>query len=183
MRVVLIGPPGAGKGTQAVVLSGKLGVPHISTGELFRAHGDRATELGTKAKRYMDAGDLVPDDVTNEMVHQRLTEPDVGVGFLLDGFPRNAKQADVLSSYLAEQATELDAVLELQVPESVVLERLLARGRPDDTEDVIHRRFEVYREETAPLLEYYAGRLIKVDAVGTMDEVTERAVEALQGFS
>lgn len=180
MRIVLVGPPGAGKGTQAVVLSRRLGVPHISTGELFRAHAERATELGREAKIYMDRGDLVPDEVTNEMVHQRLAEPDARRGFVLDGFPRTVAQADVLKSYLAEQDAELDAVLEFQVSEAVVLERLLARGRDDDSADVIHNRFEVYRSETAPLLEYYAHVLVPVDAVGTVTEVTDRALKALQ---
>ena len=180
MRIVLVGPPGAGKGTQAVVLSRKLGVPHISTGELFRAHAERATDLGLAAKEYMDRGDLVPDEVTNEMVHRRLAESEVGAGFVLDGFPRTVAQADVLKSYLAEQDAELDAVLEFQVPEEVVLERLLARGRDDDSAEVIHNRFEVYRTETAALLDYYVDRLLPVDAVGTVEEVTARALKALQ---
>lgn len=180
MRIVLVGPPGAGKGTQAEIISRKLGVPHISTGELFRAHAERKTDLGAAAKSYMDRGALVPDEVTNEMVHRRLEEPDVRAGFVLDGFPRTVAQADVLKSYLAEQGGELDTVLEFQVPEEVVLERLLARGRADDSADVIHKRFEVYRSETAPLLEYYADRLLGVDAVGPVEEVTARALKALQ---
>ena len=180
MRIVLVGPPGAGKGTQAVVLSKRLGVPHISTGELFRAHAERATDLGLAAKEYMERGDLVPDEVTNEMVHRRLEEPDARVGFVLDGFPRTVAQADVLKSYLAEQGAELDAVVEFQVSEKVVLDRLLARGRADDSADVIHNRFVVYRSETAPLLEYYSDRLVPVDAVGSVEEVTARALTALR---
>jgi adenylate kinase len=180
VRIVLVGPPGAGKGTQADIISSRLGVPHISTGELFRDHARRQTDLGIAAKGYMDRGALVPDEVTNEMVHRRLEDSDVRAGFVLDGFPRTVAQADVLKSYLAEQGEELDAVLEFQVPEEVVLERLLARGRADDSADVIHHRFEVYRSETAPLLEYYADRLICVDAVGQIDEVTARALKALQ---
>jgi adenylate kinase len=180
VRIVLVGPPGAGKGTQALVLSKRLEVPHISTGELFRAHAERETDLGIAAKQYMDRGDLVPDEVTNEMVHRRLEESDARAGFVLDGFPRTVAQADVLTSYLAEQDTELDAVLEFQVPEDVVLERLLARGRADDSADVIHNRFDVYRSETAPLLEYYTDRLVQVDAVGTIDEITARALKALR---
>ena len=180
MRIVLVGPPGAGKGTQAIVLSDRLGVPHISTGELFRAHAERETDLGLAAKQYMDRGDLVPDEVTNEMVHRRLEEPDVRAGFVLDGFPRTVAQADVLRSYLAEQDADLDAVLEFQVPEEVVMDRLLARGRADDSRDVIHNRFEVYRSETEPLLEYYGDRVVQVDAVGTVDEITARALKALQ---
>ena len=179
MRVVLVGPPGAGKGTQAVVLSEKLGVPHISTGELFRAHAEKATELGRQAKSYMDRGELVPDEVTNEMVHQRLADQDARDGFVLDGFPRNVAQADVLESYLAEQGVKLDGVLEFDVPEKVVLERLVARGRNDDTEEVIHNRFEVYRRETTPLLDYYDGLVLTVDAVGSVEEVTARALRAL----
>ena len=182
MRIVLVGPPGAGKGTQAGLLSDKLGVPHISTGDLFRAHGDQATQLGIQAKRYMDAGDLVPDDVTNAMVHQRLLDPDAQAGFLLDGFPRTVAQADALSACLQEYGVKLDAVLQLEVPEEVVMDRLLGRGRDDDNKEVIHRRFEVFRNETAPLLEYYADRLVTVDAVGTIDEVTARALEALQAL-
>jgi adenylate kinase len=180
VRIVLVGPPGAGKGTQAIVLSDRLGVPHISTGELFRAHAERETDLGLAAKQYMDRGDLVPDEVTNEMVHRRLEEPDVRAGFVLDGFPRTVAQADVLRSYLAEQDADLDAVLEFQVPEEVVMDRLLARGRADDSRDVIHNRFEVYRSETEPLLEYYSDRVVQVDAVGTVDEITARALKALQ---
>jgi adenylate kinase len=182
VRVVLVGPPGAGKGTQAEILSGKLAVPHISTGELFRAHVEQATDLGREAKRYMDSGELVPDDVTNEMVHQRLAEKDARAGFLLDGFPRTVAQADVLGACLREQSGKLDAVLQLDVPEQVVLDRLIERGRADDTEEVIHRRFEVYRNETAPLLEYYSDRLITIDAVGSVDEVTGRALKALQAL-
>jgi adenylate kinase len=180
VRVVLVGPPGAGKGTQAVVISEQLGIPHISTGELFRAHVGRSTELGLAAKEYMDRGALVPDEVTNEMVHQRMQDPDTVNGFLLDGFPRTVAQADVLTGYLAEQGIELDAVLEFQVPEQIVLERLLARGRADDSADVIHHRFEVYRSETEPLLEYYAACLVSVDAVGEVEEITARALKALQ---
>ena len=180
MRLVLVGPPGAGKGTQAAVLSEKLGVPHISTGELFRAHVGQQTDLGREAKRYLDAGELVPDAVTNEMVRERLAEPDARDGFLLDGFPRNNAQAKVLDKTLAENDTELDAVLEFVVPEDVVVERLLARGRSDDTEDVIRRRLQVYRSDTAPLLDYYRDRLVQVDAVGDIDEITARALDALR---
>lgn len=182
MRIVLVGPPGAGKGTQAGLLSEKLGVPHISTGDLFRAHVDQATELGIEAKRYMDAGELVPDGVTNAMVHQRLLEPDAQDGFLLDGFPRTVAQADALTACLRQYGAKLDAVLELEVPERVVMDRLLGRGRDDDNKEVIHRRFEVFRNETAPLLEYYGDCLVTVDAVGTVDAVTARAIEALQAL-
>ncbi|WHT18902.1 adenylate kinase [Crossiella sp. CA-258035] len=179
MRLVLVGPPGAGKGTQATVLSQKLGVPHISTGELFRYNVGQETALGKEAKRYLDAGELVPDSVTNSMVRERLAEADAVNGFLLDGFPRNTAQADVLGQILKENDEALDAVLEFAVAEDVVVERLLARGRSDDNEDVIRRRQQVYRSETAPLLDYYADILLKVDAVGTVEEITGRALDAL----
>jgi len=179
-RLVLVGPPGAGKGTQAVALSEKLRIPHISTGDLFRAHVGEQTPLGQEAKRYLDSGELVPDSVTNEMVRERLAEPDAKVGFLLDGFPRNTKQADVLGEILGEVDTELNAVIQLQVSEDVVVERLLSRGRSDDTEDVIRRRQQIYVSETAPLLEYYADKLVTVDGVGTVDEISARVLEALR---
>lgn len=179
-RLVLVGPPGAGKGTQAITLSERLGVPHISTGDLFRAHVGEQTPLGKEAKRYMDSGELVPDSVTNEMVRERLTEQDTEAGFLLDGFPRNAKQAEVLGQMLSESDQSLDAVIQLEVPEDVVVGRLLARGRADDSEDVIRRRQQVYVSETAPLLEYYNEILTTVDGVGEVDEVAARVLEALR---
>lgn len=179
-RVVLVGPPGAGKGTQAAALSEKLGVPHISTGDLFRAHVGEQTPLGQEARRYLDSGELVPDSVTNEMVRERLNDPDAKAGFLLDGFPRNTKQAEVLGEMLAEFDTALDAVIQLQVAEDVVVERLLSRGRSDDTEDVIRRRQQVYASETAPLLEYYSDILVTVDGVGDVDEVSSRVLDALR---
>lgn len=162
------------------MLSEKLGIPHISTGELFRAHVGQQTELGREAKRYLDAGELVPDAVTNAMVRERLNDPDAEEGFLLDGFPRNISQANVLDKILAENDHELDAVVEFVVPENVVVERLLSRGRSDDSEDVIRRRMQVYQSDTAPLLDYYRERLVKVDAVGDIDEVTARALDALR---
>jgi adenylate kinase len=182
-RLVLVGPPGAGKGTQAVTLSGRLGVPHISTGDLFRAHVGEMTPLGKEAKRYLDSGELVPDSVTNEMVRERLAEPDAKDGFLLDGFPRNTKQADVLGQILAESVTSLDAVIQLHVPEDVVVGRLMARGRADDSEDVIRRRQQIYTSETAPLLEYYSDILTTVDGVGDVDEVAARVLAALRDRS
>jgi adenylate kinase len=182
-RLVLVGPPGAGKGTQAITLSERLGIPHISTGDLFRAHVGEQTPLGQEAKRYMDSGELVPDSVTNEMVRERLSEPDAKSGFLLDGFPRNTKQAEVLGQILSEEELGLDAVIQLKVAEDVVVNRLLARGRADDNEEVIRRRQQIYLSETAPLLEYYAGILITVDGVGEVDEVAARVLEALRDRS
>lgn len=179
-RLVLVGPPGAGKGTQADALSQKLSVPHISTGDLFRAHVSERTPLGEEAKRYLDSGELVPDTVTNEMVRERLTESDAKAGFLLDGFPRNTKQAEVLGQLLAESDLKLDAVIQLVVPEDVVVGRLLSRGRSDDTEEVIRRRQQVYVSDTAPLLDYYQYILIKVDGVGEVDEVSGRVLAALR---
>ncbi|QWF79646.1 adenylate kinase [Amycolatopsis sp. CA-230715] len=179
-RLVLVGPPGAGKGTQAVALSEQLRVPHISTGDLFRAHVGDQTPLGQEAKRYLDSGELVPDSVTNEMVRERLADPDAKAGFLLDGFPRNTKQAEVLGEILSESDTSLDAVIQLKVAEDVVVGRLLSRGRADDTEEVIRRRQQVYVSETAPLLEYYADILVSVDGVGDVDEVSSRVLAALR---
>lgn len=180
MRLVLVGPPGAGKGTQAAVLSEQLGVPHISTGDLFRANIGNSTPLGQKAKSYMDAGELVPDEVTNEMVRDRLNEPDAQEGFLLDGYPRNTAQADVLGGILADNGMELSAVLQFDVAEEELVRRMLDRGRSDDTEDVIRRRLAVYQSETEPLLSYYDDKVITVDALGTVEEITARALEALR---
>ncbi|MGH3759058.1 adenylate kinase [Actinophytocola sp.] len=179
-RLVLVGPPGAGKGTQATALSEKLGISHISTGELFRAHIGNETELGKRVKQYLDGGDLVPDEITNKMVAERLAEPDSDNGFLLDGFPRNVGQAEMLSKVLAESDKKLDAVVQLQVDEDVVVERLLARGRADDNEEVIRNRQQVYRAETAPLLDYYRDILVTVDGVGGVDEITNRVLSALR---
>jgi adenylate kinase len=179
VRLVLLGPPGAGKGTQAAILSEKLGVPHISTGDLFRANIGQATPLGLEAKKYLDAGDLVPSEITNNMVKARVAEPDAANGFLLDGFPRTVDQAQALEAILTEQNTKLDAVLSFVVDEDVVVERMLARGRADDKEDVIRNRLRVYREETAPLLDYYKEQLVTVDALGEVDEVNARALGAL----
>jgi len=180
VRLVLVGPPGAGKGTQAERMAARLGVPHISTGDLFRANLEERTELGVAAKTYMDAGELVPDEVTVAMVRARFARPDAAAGFILDGFPRTAPQAVALTGLLDEQGLKLDAVVEFAVSDEVVVGRLLGRGRSDDTEDVIRRRQQVYRDETAPLLEYYRDLLVSVDAVGTVDEVTERVIAALR---
>ncbi|AKE90838.1 MULTISPECIES: adenylate kinase [Rhodococcus] len=179
MRLVLLGPPGAGKGTQAAILSEKLGVPAISTGDLFRANIGQGTPLGLEAKKYIDAGELVPAEITNNMVRARLAEPDAANGFLLDGFPRSVEQARELEAILKDLDTQLDGVLSFDIDEDVVVERMLARGRADDTEDVIRNRLRVYREETAPLLDYYADSLVTVDAVGEVDEINARALAAL----
>ena len=179
MRVVLLGPPGAGKGTQAQKLADKLGVPQISTGDLFRSNISDGTKIGLEAKRYLDAGDLVPSELTNELVDNRLDEPDAAAGFILDGYPRSLEQARALHDMLERRGTRIDAVLEFRVSQQVLLERLKERGRADDTEEIILNRMNVYRDETAPLLEYYRDELKTVDAVGTVDEVFARALRAL----
>ncbi|AIG63682.1 adenylate kinase [Corynebacterium atypicum] len=180
MRLVLLGPPGAGKGTQAKLLSEKLGVPHISTGDLFRANIGEGTPLGVEAKEYIDAGKLVPTDVTARMVESRLAEADAAEGFLLDGFPRTVEQAEILAKLLAEQDQQLDGVLNFKVSEDVVVERMLARGRADDTEETIRTRLQVYRDETAPLIEHYGDQLITVDAEGEIEEINQRALALIE---
>ena len=179
MRIVLLGPPGAGKGTQAQKLADKLGVPHVSTGDLFRYNISNNTELGVEAKKYLDAGDLVPASLTNALVDDRLDDEDAQAGFILDGYPRSVEQAEALDQMLAKRNLSLDAVVEFKVPEEELVSRLQGRGRADDTEDVIRNRFKVYREETAPLLDHYRDSLTTVDAVGELDEVVARALKAL----
>lgn len=180
MRVVLLGPPGAGKGTQAQKLSEKLGIPQISTGDLFRKNINEGTELGIEAKRYLDAGDLVPSTLTNALVEDRIEDEDAAGGFILDGYPRSVEQAKALDEMLKNHNTKLDAILEFSVSEDELFTRLKARGRDDDTEDVIRNRMQVYRDETEPLLEYYSHtNLQTVDAVGALDEVFARALRAL----
>ncbi len=185
MRLVLMGPPGAGKGTQAAVVSGMLGVPHISTGDIFRANVSKGTPLGVEAKRYMDAGEYVPDGVTNAMVRDRISWDDCRPGFLLDGYPRTVEQVGELNAMLRSAGLSLDHVLELTVDLDEVVARLVKRaaeqGRSDDTEDVIRRRLEVYFEQTAPLTAMYEaqGLLVRVDGLGSVDEVTTRIVAAL----
>lgn len=179
MRVVLLGPPGAGKGTQAQKLADKLGIPQISTGDLFRSNITAGTRLGLAAKRYLDAGDLVPSELTNALVEERLDEPDTAGGFILDGYPRSLEQARALHDMLSRRGTRIDAVLEFRVSQEELLKRLKGRGRADDTEDIVLNRMQVYRDETAPLLEYYRDELKTVDAVGTVDEVFARALRAL----
>nr|WP_222131509.1 adenylate kinase [Pseudonocardia sp. C8] len=176
----MVGPPGAGKGTQAEQMAKRLDVPHISTGDLFRANLRDETELGLEAKRYMDAGNLVPDEVTVGMVRDRLREPDTEKGFILDGFPRTTAQAAALGDILDAQGLGLDAVVQFEIDDEEVVQRLLGRGRSDDNEDTIRNRQRVYREETAPLLDYYRDRLVTIDAVGEIEEITERVFSALQ---
>lgn len=179
MRVVLLGPPGAGKGTQAEKLSEKLGIPQISTGDLFRKNIGDGTPLGLEAKRYLDAGDLVPAELTNRLVEDRIDQADAADGFILDGYPRSVEQAGAFKDMLAARNTKLDAVVEFQVSEDELLTRLKGRGRADDTDEVIRNRMKVYRDETEPLLEYYRDDLKTVDAVGALDEVFARALHAL----
>ena len=179
MRLVLLGPPGAGKGTQAVLLAEKLAVPHISTGDLFRANIGEGTPLGVEAKQYIDAGKLVPTDVTARMVESRLAADDAAGGFLLDGFPRTVEQAEILAGLLADKGQSLDGVLNFQISEDVVVERMLARGRADDNEETIRTRLGVYRDETAPLIEHYGDRIISIEAEGEVEEINARAMAAL----
>jgi adenylate kinase len=206
MRLVLVGPPGAGKGTQAQFLAAHYSIPHISTGDIFRANLKASTPLGLEAKGFMDSGQLVPDSVTNEMVKDRLTHDDVANGFLLDGFPRNTVQAEVLRAFLAEKSTPLQAVLELAIDNEIIIKRLSSRRtckecgapaaanlvkctacggelyqREDDKEEVIAKRLSVYEEQTAPIISFYRseGLLITIAADGEVAEITERAITAL----
>ncbi len=180
-----MGPPGAGKGTQAKVVAERFAIPAISTGDIFRANVSKGTELGVEAKRFMDAGEYVPDEVTNLMVRNRIDEPDAERGFLLDGYPRTLAQVEELDGMIEHTGHALDAVVVLTVDQDELVQRLLQRaeteGRADDTEDVIRRRQEVYAEQTAPLIEVYRDRglLVEVDGMGEVDEVTERIFDAL----
>ncbi|MFI2607058.1 adenylate kinase [Kitasatospora sp. NPDC018619] len=214
MRIVLVGPPGAGKGTQAHLLAKTLSIPHISTGDLFRANISQGTPLGLEAKSYMDAGRLVPDEVTIGMAKDRMLQDDAANGFLLDGFPRNLGQAKALDEFLAEQGIQLDGVLDLEVPEDEVVRRIAGRRlcrndgghvfhvdynppkvdgvcdecggelyqRSDDTEDKVRTRLEVYHTETEPIIDYYAqqGLVATISALGKVEEVTARSIEALK---
>jgi adenylate kinase len=215
VRLVLVGPPGAGKGTQAQHIASARSVPAISTGDIFRANVSQGTELGTLAKTYMDAGDLVPDEVTVEMVRNRLAEDDAVKGFLLDGFPRNVPQAETLEGMLADLGNKLDVVLELVVDDDEVVRRLSGRRtcrtcgtnwhvdfdpptvegvcdrdggelfqRDDDKAGTVRHRLDVYAKQTAPLVSFYATRgiLVGIDATGPVDDVTERALEALKRY-
>lgn len=209
MRLVLVGPPGAGKGTQAQFLAAHYSIPHIATGDIFRSNLKAGTPLGLQAKSFMDRGELVPDSVTNEMVKARLLQDDLANGFLLDGFPRNVLQAEVLRANLAEKLTPLTAVLELSIDNDEIIARLSSRRtckecglptvnnekcpncggdvyqREDDKVEVISRRLEVYQEQTAPIISFYRneGLLITVSASGNVEEITERAISALNRVS
>jgi len=209
MRLVLVGPPGAGKGTQAQFLAAHFSIPHISTGDIFRANLKAGTELGNQAKGFMDRGELVPDSVTNEMVKDRLTHDDAVNGFLLDGFPRNVAQAEVLRAILADKKTPLHAVLEFSLADEEIVARLSSRRtcrdcgapsvgvdkcptcggdvyqREDDKAEVIARRLEVYAEQTAPIISFYRneGLLISVSAVGNVEDITAHAISALSRVS
>ncbi len=184
-RLLLIGAPGAGKGTQAVQLAETFGIPAISTGDIFRYNVKNETELGKLAKSFMDRGEYVPDTVTNDLVRSRLAEPDAAAGFLLDGYPRTAEQVTELDGMLETAGTQLDAVVLLTADTDEVVRRLLNRaveqGRADDTEDVIRRRLEIYEEQTAPLINVYAGRnlVVTIDGLGEVAEVTGRITAAL----
>jgi adenylate kinase len=215
VRIVLVGPPGAGKGTQAQLLSSDLAVPKISTGDIFRSNVSHGTPLGKEAKKYMDAGDLVPDEVTIGMVRDRLADTDTRDGFLLDGFPRTVRQAEVLDDMLKDMGQALDVVLELVVDEDEVVRRLSGRRtcrscehvwhldfdpstregvcdhcggelfqRDDDRSETVRHRLEVYADQTAPLVGYYAdvGLLVGLDATGPVDDVTDRAIAALRRY-
>jgi adenylate kinase len=187
MRLLLIGPPGAGKGTQAVRVADAYGIPAISTGDIFRANVTNGTALGLQAKEFMDRGAYVPDELTNALVLDRLAQNDAGAGFLLDGFPRTLAQVYTLDECLEASDGGLDAVVQLVIEGDEIVQRLLKRaedqGRSDDTEEVIRKRLQVYREQTHPLVAVYAKRgvLISVDAVGPVDEVTDRIFDALSG--
>jgi adenylate kinase len=183
-RLILFGPPGAGKGTQAVELSTRFAVPHISTGDLFRAAVSEQTALGVKAQGYLDRGDLVPDELVIDMIRERLVQPDAQAGWLLDGFPRTVPQAHALDELLSSINQGLDRVVNLEVPDAFLLERLLGRGRKDDNEDVIRRRLQVYHDQTAPLIRFYGDRnqLTDIDGSAPVEDVTAAIQTALTAF-
>lgn len=184
-RLLIVGPPGAGKGTQATGLADAYGIPAISTGDIFRANIKNGTELGKKVQAITAAGELVPDSLTNELVEDRISQDDAANGFLLDGYPRTLGQVEFLTGLLESQGHAIDAVVQLEVDTDAVVARLLKRaqelGRVDDTEEVIRHRQEVYANETAPILGVYEerGALVKVDGMGTVEEVAQRILDAV----
>ena len=189
MRLIILGPPGAGKGTQAAKIASTFGIPAISTGDIFRANIKNETPLGLQVKEVLASGGYVTDEITNAVVRDRLFEDDAEQGFLLDGFPRTAAQVETLDAILAEHGHALEAVLELTVDDEVVVQRLLKRaeieGREDDTEEVIRERQAIYRRETAPLTDVYGSRglLVQVDGMGAVDDVFTRIEGALEGVA
>lgn len=186
-RLVIMGPQGSGKGTQAALLADRLGITTISTGDLFRAHMAAHDDLGELARSYTSRGELVPDEVTNAMVRRRLAEPDVAEGFILDGYPRNCFQLDELDDILADLGTRLDGVVELTAQREELMARMKHRAevehREDDTDEAIARRLDIYDEQTAPLTASYGARglLVTVDGIGEIDEVAERIARAVTG--
>ena len=184
-RLLIIGPPGAGKGTQAARIAERYGIPAISTGDIFRSNISGGTELGLRVKAIIDAGELVPDSLTNEIVEDRLSQDDAAQGFLLDGYPRTVDQVHALDAMLAPQEAALDAVILLDADTDEVVARLVKRaaaeGRSDDTEEIIRHRQQVYAEQTAPLIDVFEGRdmLVRVDGLGSIDEVAERIASGL----
>ncbi|TVS13583.1 MAG: adenylate kinase [Wenzhouxiangella sp.] len=185
MRIILLGPPGSGKGTQAALLKQRLSVPHISTGDLLRAAVKAGTPLGLKAKAAMDAGDLVSDELVLGLIEERLGQPDIADGYILDGFPRNLAQAEALDALLDRLGQPVEKALELTVDEEQIVQRLARRaaeeGRSDDTEDVVRNRLSVYHQQTAPVTGYYADRnlLVRVDGMGSIEAINQRLVDAL----
>jgi adenylate kinase len=187
-RLLIIGPPGSGKGTQAEHLARHFGIPAVSTGEIFRSNVSSQTELGNEAAKYLDGGDFVPDHLTNALVQDRLQDSDVSAGFLLDGYPRTAPQVVELDNFLASQGRSLDAVIELRAPDAELEQRMLQRaqkeGRRDDTVDVFRRRLDLYHRETHEVVSVYAGRglLVSVNGSGDPGEITELAITAVERF-
>lgn len=182
MRVVFIGPPGAGKGTQAARIEEYLSISHLSTGDMLREAITNDTETGRLAKQYIDKGELVTDKVVIKAVIDRLRQPECAPGVLFDGFPRTLAQAEALDEHLAIQGMAIDAVIELVVEDEIIVQRLAGRGRPDDQHEIIQQRLRVFRNQTAPLLDYYRhqNKLISIDGIGTPDEVTARIKIAIE---
>jgi adenylate kinase len=185
MNLILLGAPGAGKGTQAAKLKEKYQLPHISTGDMLREAVAAKTPLGQEADKYMSAGKLLPDILIIDLMEERLKQSDCQKGFLLDGFPRTVGQAESLAQMLLRNGMELDAALNLQVPDEVLMERLVSRKRADDNPETIRERLKVYYDQTAPVVNFYADRsqLRQVDGVGSMDEIFSRLVEVISGLS